>query len=97
MCEGKPVRDRSFKFPVSVDARKNPRICDEAIRKEQKFFWNNKTPAQAAASPTALAMALKRAVAQVRFDRDRLLELARRYDSRAAQSLLAGVLAASAS
>lgn len=52
---------------------------------------------QAAASPTALAMALKRAVAQVRFDRDRLLELARRYDSRAAQSLLAGVLAASAS
>ena len=49
MGEGKPVRDRSFKFPVSVDARKNPRIWDEAIRKEQKFFWNNKTPAQAAA------------------------------------------------
>ena len=49
MGEGKPVRDRSFKFPVSVDARKNPRIWDEAIHKEQKFFWNNKTPAQAAA------------------------------------------------
>jgi hypothetical protein len=49
MGEGRPVRDRSFKFPVSVDARNNARIWDEAVKKEQKFFWNNKTPAQAAA------------------------------------------------
>lgn len=52
---------------------------------------------QAAASPTDLAMALERALAQGRFDRDRLLELARRYGSRVTQSLIAGALAASAS
>jgi hypothetical protein len=51
---------------------------------------------QAAASPTDLAMALGRALAHGRFDRDRLLELARRYSSRATQSLIAGALAASA-
>lgn len=52
---------------------------------------------QAAASPTDLALALERALAQGRFDRDRLLELARRYGSRVTQSLIAGALAASAS
>jgi hypothetical protein len=51
---------------------------------------------QAAASPTDLALALERALAQGRFDRDRLLELARRYGSRVTQSLIAGALAASA-
>jgi hypothetical protein len=52
---------------------------------------------QAAASPTDLAQALERALAQGRFDRDRLLELARRFGSRATQSRIAGALAASAS
>ncbi len=52
---------------------------------------------QAAASPTDLAQALEHALAQGRFDRDRLLELARRYGSRATQSQIAGALAASAS
>ena len=52
---------------------------------------------QAAASPTDLALALERALAQGRFDRDRLLELARRYGSRVTQALIAGALAASAS
>ena len=52
---------------------------------------------QAAASPTDLAQALERALAQGRFDRYRLLELGRRYGSRATQSRIAGALAASAS
>lgn len=51
---------------------------------------------QAAASPGDLAMSLERALAQGRFDRDRLLEQARRYGSRQAQALIAGALAASA-
>lgn len=46
--EGKPPRDRSFPRVVSVDARVDARIWDEALKKEQKFFWNSKTPADVA-------------------------------------------------
>ena len=42
------TRDKSFKFPVSVDARNHPRIWDEAIRKETKFNWNAKSPFEVA-------------------------------------------------
>ncbi|MEB3187661.1 MAG: hypothetical protein VKP72_09515 [bacterium] len=45
---------------------------------------------QAAASPVQLAEALGRALAHGRFDRDRLMDLARRYGSRATQVLVAG-------
>lgn len=52
---------------------------------------------QAAASPTDLALALARALVQGRFNRDRLLELARRYGSRATQALITDALAVGAS
>jgi hypothetical protein len=52
---------------------------------------------QAAASPTDLALALERALAQGLFERARLLELARRFGSRATQALIAGALARSSS
>jgi len=31
------TRDRSYKFPQTVDARKNPRLWTEAVRKERAF------------------------------------------------------------
>jgi hypothetical protein len=51
---------------------------------------------QAAGSPTELALALTRVLAQGRFHRDRLLALAGRYGSRATQSFIHGTLAATA-
>lgn len=51
---------------------------------------------QAAASPTELALALTRVLAQGRFHRDRLLDLAGRYGSRATQVFIHGALAATA-
>lgn len=52
---------------------------------------------QAAASPSDLADALGRALAQGRFDRGRLLDLARRYGSRATSVLVAGAVQMGAS
>lgn len=51
---------------------------------------------QAAASPTDIAPTLQRALAQGRFNQDRLLALARQYGSRATQKLIAEAVAASA-
>ena len=52
---------------------------------------------QAAADPSALAVALGRSVAQGRFDAGRLVDLARRYGSRATQALVAGAVGSGAS
>jgi hypothetical protein len=52
---------------------------------------------QAAADPWALAVALGRALAQSRFDAGRLVNLARRYGSRATQALVAGAVGSGAS
>lgn len=43
-------RDRSYKFPVSLDARKHASIWSEACRKERAFQWNAKTPSEVAKS-----------------------------------------------
>jgi hypothetical protein len=51
---------------------------------------------QAAASPADLAEALGRALAHGRFDRGRLVELARRFGSRATQTLVEGAGAGAA-
>lgn len=41
---GHTTRDRSYKGPVTVDARTNPSIYSEVCKNEMKYFWNAKTP-----------------------------------------------------
>ena len=42
------TRDRSYKFPVTLDARKDQRIWVENCKKERAFQWNAKSPAEVA-------------------------------------------------
>ena len=42
------ARDRSYKYPQTVDARKDTILWSEAIRKERAFQWNAASPEQLA-------------------------------------------------